>query len=133
MGSAATGGSGDRWVLAVSSDSLPAADVLPGLGGGVLAVAVAPSDASVAYMAFDDGVYRSDDGAKTWTRVLSGVPTAPNDNFRTSGSRLVVDPANPEVVFYGTQLDGMYVTRDGGTSWSQVSTSWCRRAAGRHQ
>jgi photosystem II stability/assembly factor-like uncharacterized protein len=111
---------GGAWRLDVSASSLPAGDVHPGLGGGVLAVAVAPSDASVAYMAFDNGVYRSSDGAKTWSRVLSGVSTEPNDNFRMWGSRLVVDPRDPNVVYYGSQLGGLYVTRDGGGSWSRV-------------
>ncbi len=112
---------GDRWRLNVSAVSLPAADVRPGLGGGVLAVAVAPSDGSIAYMAFNHGLYRSEDGARTWARVLSGVSTAANDDFRTSGPRLVVDPRDPEVVYYGTQLGGLYLTRDGGASWSRVS------------
>ena len=112
----------DRWVLSVSADSLPAADVAPGVGEGGLALAVAPSDHTRAYLAFNDAIYRSDDAGRSWSRVLSGVPTAPNDNFRTSGPRLVVDPADPEVVFYGSQLDGMFITRDGGTAWSEVST-----------
>lgn len=113
----------DRWVLDVSSESLPTADVEPGLGGGVLAVAVAPSDSSVVYMAFDNGVFRSEDGATTWDRVLDGVSTAPNDDFRTTGSRLVVDPVDSDTVYYGSQLDGLYLSRDGGGSWSRVSRS----------
>ncbi len=81
-----------RWELVTSSTTLPPRTVHPGLSGGVLAVAVAPGDASVVYMAYDNGVYRSSDGARSWRRVLSGVSTAPNDDFRTWGSRLVVDP-----------------------------------------
>jgi hypothetical protein len=113
----------DRWVLDVSSRSLPASDVEPGLGAGVLALAVAPSDGSVVYMAFNNAVYRSSDGAKTWSKVLSGVSTAPNDDFRATGPRLTVDPRNPDVVYYGSQLDGMYVTVNGGSSWDRVATT----------
>lgn len=113
----------DRWQLNVSSESLPASVVEPGRGDGVSAVAVAPSDAAIAYMAYDDGLYRSEDGTRSWTKVLSGVATGANDDFRQWGSRLVVDPLDPDVVFYGTQLDGLYSTRDGGASWSQVSSS----------
>ncbi len=109
--------SGGRWELVTSSSSLPAADVNPRMSGGVLAVAVAPGDASVVFMAYDHGLYRSSDGARSWRRVLSGVSTASNDNFRGWGSRLVVDPRDPDVVYYGTQLDGLFVSRDGGSSW----------------
>jgi hypothetical protein len=115
--------SGNRWKLDVSARSLPHGDVHPGLGGGVLAVAVAPSDRSIVYMAFNNRVYRSSDGAKTWSRVLSGVSTAPNDNFRNTGPRLTVDPRDPDVVYYGSQLQGLYVTRNGGSSWSKVPTA----------
>lgn len=115
--------SGDRWVLYVSSASMPPADVKPGMAGGVLGVAVAPSDSSVAYMAYNDAVYRSTDGARTWSKVLTGVTTEANDDFRTTGPRLVVDPRDPKVVYYGSQLDGMRLTRDGGATWSRVAES----------
>lgn len=110
------------WRLNVSSSSLPRADVEPGLGSGVLATAVAPSLSSRVYMAFDHGLFRSDDGSKTWRKVLAGPSTAPNDDFRTWGSRLAVDPVDPDVVFYGTQLDGLVVSRDGGDSWERSTT-----------
>ena len=74
-------------------------------------------------MAFNDAVYRSVDGARSWVRVLSGVSTAANDDFRTTGSRLTVDPRDPRVVYYGSQMDGMFVTRDGGSSWSRVASA----------
>ena len=110
----------DEWVLVTTVPSLPAADVNPLLGEGVLAVAVAPTNARRAYMAFNDALYRSDDGAATWVKVLADAPAEPNDHWRYWGSRLEVDPANPDVVYYGTQTQGLKWSRDAGATWTTV-------------
>ena len=34
---------------------------------------------------------------------------------------MAIDPNNPNVVFAGTQEDGLWVTRDGGTTWQQIT------------
>lgn len=112
--------SGAQWRLNVSSSSLPAGSVSPGTGDGVLAVAVAPSRSSRVYMAYEDAVYRSDDGGRKWVTSLREVTTAPNDDFRTTGSRLAVDPHDPDTVYYGSQVDGLRITVDGGRSWRRV-------------
>ena len=68
-------------------------------------------------VSYGDGVYKSTDGAKTWTRVgLAGV---------WSISRIAIDPANPRHVVVGAFGDpfkdspdrGVYVTFDGGQTW----------------
>jgi photosystem II stability/assembly factor-like uncharacterized protein len=99
--------------------------------GSVGAVAVAPSDPNVVYVGMGescfrgnathgDGVYKSTDGGKTWTRV--GLEAT-----RQIG-RIHVHPRNPEVVwvaalgdsFGPSQHRGVYRTRDGGRSWQKV-------------
>jgi photosystem II stability/assembly factor-like uncharacterized protein len=69
---------------------------------------------------FGDGVYKSTDGGKTWTDVgLHGV---------WSISRILVDPKNPAHVIVGAFGDpfrnstarGVYVTNDGGKTWSKT-------------
>ena len=96
------------------------------------ALAVAPSDHNVvwagtgeAWMIRDtdvmgNGVYRSTDAGKTWTRM--GL----EDTGRIG--RIIVHPDNPEVVFVcalgrGTgpqQERGVYRTSDGGQHWERV-------------
>ena len=34
---------------------------------------------------------------------------------------MAVDPTNPDIVFAGTQHDGLFVTRDGGLTWQHVA------------
>ncbi len=95
------------------------------------AIAVAPSKPNVIYagsgeadirsdIGFGDGMYKSDDGGQTWSNV----------GLRDSGqiSRIVVDPANADVVYaavlghaYGPNEErGVYRSRDGGKSWTKV-------------
>ncbi len=70
-------------------------------------------------VSYGDGLYKSTDGAKTWTRIgLGGV---------WSISRIAIDPKNPRHVVVGAFGDpfkdssdrGVYVTFDGGTSWNK--------------
>jgi photosystem II stability/assembly factor-like uncharacterized protein len=71
-------------------------------------------------IAFGNGMYKSTDGAKTWTHI--GL-----ENTRQIG-RVVVDPRNPNIVYvavlghpYGPSPDrGVYRTRDGGATWQKV-------------
>lgn len=100
--------------------------------GTIGAIAVAPSNRNIVYVgtgeapiranatARGDGVYRSDDAGKTWRHL--GL-----ENSRHI-SKIVVDPANPELVYVAVQGDewgpseerGVFRSRDGGKSWEKV-------------
>src|SRR6185295_1152212 len=94
------------------------------------AIGIAPSDPNVIYAGtghpeprYDvisgDGVFRSGDGGKTWTK--RGL-----ENTRHIG-RILVDPRNPNVVLvaalghiFGPNRErGIYRTVDGGATWTQ--------------
>ncbi len=98
--------------------------------GAIGAVAIDPRDERVVWagtgeanprndVSYGNGLYKSSDGGKTWTRVgLAGV---------WSISRIAVDPKDPRHVVVGAFGDpfkdspdrGVYVTFDGGRSWSK--------------
>src|SRR5439155_25060320 len=67
-----------------------------------------------------DGVYKSTDGGKTYTRM--GLPASRFIN------RILIDPRNNDIVFvaatgslWGPGVErGVYKTADGGRSWKQV-------------
>jgi len=71
-------------------------------------------------VAYGDGVYRSDDGGKTWSNM--GLKNSEHIG------RIVVDPKNSDVVYvaaYGPLWNpggdrGIYKTTDGGKTWEQV-------------
>jgi photosystem II stability/assembly factor-like uncharacterized protein len=74
------------------------------------------SQRSVGY---GDGVYRSDDGGKSWKNV--GLKTSEHI------ARIVIDPRNSNVVYVAAQGPlwaaggerGLYKTTDGGKTWTQ--------------
>jgi photosystem II stability/assembly factor-like uncharacterized protein len=99
--------------------------------GSVGAVAVSPSDPNVVYVGMGeacfrgnasngDGVYKSTDAGKTWTRV--GLEAT------LQIARVRIHPMNPDVVYvaalgdaFGPSEDrGVYRTKDGGRTWQKV-------------
>ncbi|MGH8298780.1 MAG: WD40/YVTN/BNR-like repeat-containing protein [Steroidobacteraceae bacterium] len=100
--------------------------------GGIGAIAVAPSDPKVIYVGTGeasirnqttspgDGVYKSTDAGKTWVHL--GLA----DTRQIAA--IVVDPANPDIVYVAAQGNpwipsrdrGVYRSQDGGRTWSRV-------------
>ena len=105
--------------------------------GRIARVIVDPRNSDVAFVAAigtcygpqqERGVFRTTDGGKTWERVLFV-------DENTGASDLAMDPTNPRILYAGTwQIDiktwgrksggpgsGVYVTRDGGTTWKHIT------------
>ena len=95
------------------------------------AVAVSPSHPDIVYLGMGevqlrgnvmqgDGVYRSDDGGRSWTHIGLADTHAIG--------RIRVDPGNPDVAYvaalghtYGPNAErGVFRTRDGGKTWRKV-------------
>jgi hypothetical protein len=74
------------------------------------------------YMMFDGEVFVSANKGTTWTQTSFAQVTAnPNDSFRMYGQKMAVDPNNPNIVYVGTPQNGLWVTMNGGTTWTQVT------------
>ena len=95
------------------------------------ALAVAASDPNIvwagtgeawirSHISIGEGIYRSTDAGKTWTRM----------GLEKTGriGRVIVDPVNPQIVFacalgtaYGPQPErGVFRTADGGATWQRT-------------
>lgn len=115
------------WTQILTANSLPASDVSLGNYGGVVSLVGAPSDHNRAYMAAylgsnNTNLYSSVDQGAHWTKTaLNGLSDDANGNGRQMGERLAVDPANANVVYYGSMSNGLYVTSDAGAHWQQVT------------
>jgi photosystem II stability/assembly factor-like uncharacterized protein len=100
--------------------------------GSIGAIAVAESDPNVIYVgsgehavrgqssSYGDGVYKSTDAGKTWTRV--GLESSKQI------SEVRIHPSNPDLVYVAAQGDrwkgtadrGIYRSSDGGKTWSLI-------------
>jgi photosystem II stability/assembly factor-like uncharacterized protein len=99
-----------------------------------------PKNADIVYVAAvgnlwaatgDRGVFKTTDGGKSWQKLAGGLPS----DAKTGATDLVMDPANPEVLyaaFYervrlpwrlesGGTTGGIFKTMDGGRKWRKVS------------
>jgi photosystem II stability/assembly factor-like uncharacterized protein len=100
-------------------------------------IVVHPRDPNIAWVAAlgqawspnaDRGVFKTEDGGKTWKKVLFV-------NDRTGAADLVIDPTNPNKLFAsmweyrrwpwffnsGGPGSGLYVSYDGGSSWKRYT------------
>ena len=106
---------------------------------GVDSIAVDPTNTSIVYMVFPNEfstdittptnfveIYKSTDGGKNFTpgtmqaASILGNPNGPN---RMDGEKLVVDPANTSVLYYGSDSQGLYRSLDDGATWTQMAIS----------
>ena len=93
-------------------------------------LALDPTDASNVYLAC--GMYtgscaptgaflRSNDCGKTWQAAPVPFKFGGNENGRSNGERLVVDPNHPSTLFYGSRKDGLFTSTDSGITWQPVA------------
>jgi hypothetical protein len=117
---------GTSWQQLVTSSSMPAAFVAANpvsSGQGVYEIQMAPSNSNIMYMMFDGYVFSSTNKGTTWTQTsFAQVAANPNGSFDNDGQRMAVDPSNPNIVYVGTAQNGLWLTTNGGQTWTQVSS-----------
>src|ERR1700729_1197023 len=114
---------GSQWQHIVTASSMPARFDFK--GEGVYEIQVAASNSNVMYMTFGGYVFKSTNKGTTWTQTaFSGFNDSSdpaNDSYRMNGQKMAIDPNNPNIVYLRTPSNGLYVTTNGGKSWTSVS------------
>ncbi|MFN5494782.1 MAG: VPS10 domain-containing protein [Bacteroidota bacterium] len=113
----------------------------------IAAIQIHPRNSSVVYVGAlgalwgnseDRGVYKTEDGGKTWNRILFV-------NNTTGCSELILDPGNPEVLYAafwefrrtahsfqsGGNNSALYKSSDGGKTWNKLEVGLPKGKMGR--
>jgi photosystem II stability/assembly factor-like uncharacterized protein len=109
---------GDSWT--VLGNGLPTG---PGELFGKTDLAVSRSNPDVVYVLIEapeprDGLYRSDDGGRSWRQVSSLDALTARAFYYTN---VDVDPTDPETVWVNAHVP-LFRSTDGGASWERVPT-----------
>ncbi|MCG8351753.1 MAG: hypothetical protein MI924_28635 [Chloroflexales bacterium] len=83
-------------------------------GGDIMALAIDPVTPDTLYAGMQGGIYKSTDGAASWSHVNTGLTNA-------SIHALAIDAANPSTIYAGSD-DGVFKSTDGGANWNPTNT-----------
>jgi len=81
-------------------------------------VAVNPKNGKIIFVGTDNGLFRSQDGGKTWQALHDGLR---DENIRA----LALSPSAPTLIYAGTSK-GVFLSEDGGDHW----TDWFEESSG---
>ena len=95
---------------------------------GAESIAADPVDANRVYIAA--GMYtgqpaammRSMDKGKTFQVVEVPFKMGGNENGRGVGERLAIDPNLNDILYFGSRLDGLWMSSDAGSTWKKVES-----------
>ncbi|MFW6296519.1 MAG: WD40/YVTN/BNR-like repeat-containing protein [Halothece sp.] len=111
-----------RWIQLLTAESLPKK-----VPYNVESIAIASNDPNILYLAAGDytknsGVFlKSLDQGNSWEILNLSLPMGGNEPWRWTGERLTIDPNNSDVVYFGSRLDGLWFSEDGGMSWNSIN------------
>lgn len=98
---------------------------------GIESIAPDPTDANRVYIASgtytsswagNGAILRSDDRGDTWQITPMPFKMGGNEDGRSIGERLAVDPHSPNILYLGTRHDGLWKSTDRGATWAKVQT-----------
>ena len=83
----------------------------------VVSVAIDPASSVVMYAGVTgNGVYKTVDGGKNWTRTNKGLVQASSGVFC-----LAMDPGNTQVIYAGVDSGNVFKSIDGGANWEKIN------------
>ncbi|HVZ80897.1 MAG TPA: hypothetical protein VHE12_08870 [bacterium] len=105
---------------------IPLTDMYRGNNFGGESIAPDPVNANVVYAAAGFSgpgtILRSTDQGDSWTANPIPVSIAGNNDGREAGERLAVDPNLNTKLYFGSRWQGLWVSTNSASSWSQVGS-----------
>ncbi|HZQ18361.1 MAG TPA: xyloglucanase [Terriglobales bacterium] len=98
---------------------------------GTASIALDPTDPQKLYLAQgayveswapNAAIFKSSDQGRTFTVINLPFQLGSNENGRFSGERLAVVPWSPNVLYLGTNVNGLWQSTDYGNTWAQVAS-----------
>lgn len=96
------------------------------------ALALDPNNPNTVYIAagkftadwwpYQGTIFKSTDQGNTWNKLKIDLKMGGNEDLRWVGERLVVNPANSNMLFFGSRQDGLWKSLDAGNTWNKVTT-----------
>ena len=121
-------GANDTWQQLITTASVP--NPAGTSDYNVESIALSQSNAQTLYIAVGNDInsqsgriLKSTNQGQSFTDDGQRWTIAGNGDYRMGGERLAVDPNNDNIVYFGSRKEGLWLTTDAGTSWTQVSTS----------
>jgi photosystem II stability/assembly factor-like uncharacterized protein len=98
---------------------------------GIESLAIDPVDPNKVYLA--TGMYtqswagygailRSSDRGNTWQRSDMPIKMGGNEDGRSNGERLAVDPNQPSILYFGSRKNGLWKSTNAGVDWDEVKS-----------
>jgi photosystem II stability/assembly factor-like uncharacterized protein len=98
---------------------------------GIESLAADPVDANKVYLAAGEytgswvgngAILRSTDRGNTWQTIDMPVKMGGNENGRSMGERLAIDPNLTSILYFGSRKAGLWKSSDSGSTWDKVSS-----------
>lgn len=100
---------------------------------GIESIALDPQNPNLVYLAAgtytngwanNSSVLRSSDRGHTWNRIVvtNSFLFGGNEDGRSMGERMAVDPNNGSILFVGTRRAGLWKSTDSAKTWSKVNS-----------
>ena len=94
---------------------------------GVESLALDPSDANRLYLACGaypppNAIFASTNQGATFTRINPPFTMASNNDGRSNGERLAVDPNLGSTLYYASRFNGLWISTNYSATWYQVAS-----------
>jgi hypothetical protein len=86
----------------------------------------------VAANGSSQGILKSTNRGQGWIKTTFPDSVIINGNgfWRHTGERLMIDPQNSNILYFGSRQDGLFKSLDAGATWQPINSNWSNGGTG---